>query len=207
MDEFKKLFFKSLIIIFTIAIIIKLIEPVVERQISKIFSDKKISNKIMKESAALGTMVHSLCEDYLYNEDLQCEDKEAISVFNRLRFLLGNIDNIYCIEAPLHSDILKVAGTADCIAEYNGVLSVIDFKTSRKAKREDWIEDYFIQAFFYSAAFFEMTGALPEQIVILVAVRNSFEVQVFKKPFKEMDVYIGKLIEIMKKNPQVIQQH
>ena len=52
-----------------------------------------------------------------------------------------------------------------------------------------------------------MTGALPEQIVILVAVRNSFEVQVFKKPFKEMDIYIGKLIEIMKKNPSVIQQH
>ena len=165
------------------------------------------ANKIMKESAALGTMVHSLCEDYLYNEKLQCEDQEAISVFNRLRFLLGNIDNIYCIEAPLHSDILKVAGTADCIAEYNGVLSVIDFKTSRKPKREDWIEDYFIQAFFYSAAFFEMTGALPEQIVILIAVRNSFEVQIFKKPFKEMDTYIGKLIEIMKKNPSVIQQH
>jgi genome maintenance exonuclease 1 len=165
------------------------------------------ANKIMKESAALGTMVHSLCEDYLYNDKLQCEDQEAISVFNRLRFLLGNINNIYCIEAPLHSDILKVAGTADCIAEYNGVLSVIDFKTSRKPKREDWIEDYFVQAFFYSAAFFEMTGALPEQIVILVAVRNSFEVQVFKKSFKEMDVYIGKLIEIMKKNPSVIQQH
>jgi len=165
------------------------------------------ANKIMKESAALGTMVHSLCEDYLYNDKLQCEDQEAISVFNRLRFLLGNINNIYCIEAPLHSDILKVAGTADCIAEYNGVLSVIDFKTSRKPKREDWIEDYFVQAFFYSAAFFEMTGALPEQIVILVAVRNSFEVQVFKKSFKEMDVYIGKLIEIMKKNPSVCQQY
>ena len=165
------------------------------------------ANKIMKESAALGTMVHSLCEDYLYNEKLKCEDQEAISVFNRLRFLLGNIDNIHGIEIPLHSDILKVAGTADCVAEYNGVLSVIDFKTSRKPKREDWIEDYFIQAFFYSAAFFEMTGALPEQIVILVAVRNSFEVQVFRKPFKEMDIYIGKLIEIMKKNPSVIQQH
>ena len=164
------------------------------------------ANKIMKESAALGTMVHSLCEDYLYNEKLQCEDQEAISVFNRLRFLLGNIDNIYGIEVPLHSDILKVAGTADCVAEYNGVLSVIDFKTSRKPKREDWIEDYFIQAFFYSAAFFEMTGALPEQIVILVAVRNSFEVQVFRKPFKEMDTYIGKLLKIMKRYPSVCQQ-
>ena len=162
--------------------------------------------KIMKESADLGTKVHSLCESYLYNEKLQCNDEEAISVFNRLRFILGNINNIYCLEAPLHSDILKVAGTVDCVAEYNGVLSVIDFKTSRKTKREDWIQDYFIQTFFYAAAFFEMTGALPEQVVVLIAVRDSFEVQVFKKSFKEMDTYIGKLIEIMKKNPSVIQQ-
>ena len=130
---------------------------------------------------------------------------EARGVFNRLRFLLGNINNIVGLEIPLYSDILKLAGTADCIAEYNGVLSVIDFKTSKRAKKEEWIEDYFIQAFFYSAAFFEMTGAIPEQIVILIAVRESFEVQVFKKPFKEMDTYIEKLIQIMKQNPQVIQ--
>ncbi len=167
----------------------------------------KEAARIMKESSELGTKVHSLCEDYLYNDKLQCDDKEAISVFNRLRFMLGNIDNIQCIEAPLHSDILRVAGTADCIAEYNGILSVIDFKTSRKSKREDWIEDYFIQAFFYSAAFFEMTGALPEQIVILIAVRDSFEVQVFKKPLREMDKYIDKLIKIMKQYPSVLQQH
>jgi len=165
------------------------------------------ATKIMKESAALGTKVHDLCERYLYNEKLQCNDKEAISVFNRLRFILGNVNNIYCLEAPLHSDILRVAGTVDCVAEYNGVLSVIDFKTSRKTKKEDWIEDYFIQAFFYSAAFFEMTGAIPEQIVILIAVRDSFEVQVFKKPLKEMEKYIDKLIQIMKKNPSVLQQH
>ena len=120
----------------------------------------------MKESSELGTKVHSLCESYLYNEKLKCDNMEAIDVFNRLRFVLGNINNIYCLEAPLHSDMLRVAGTVDCIAEYNGVLSVIDFKTSRKPKREEWIEDYFIQAFFYSAAFFEMTGAIPEQIVI-----------------------------------------
>ena len=163
--------------------------------------------KIMKESSELGTKVHSLCESYLYNEKLRCDDMEAIDVFNRLRFVLGNINNIYCLEAPLHSDILKVAGTVDCIAEYNGVLSVIDFKTSRKPKKEEWIEDYFIQAFFYSAAFFEMTGAIPEQIVILVAIRNEFDVQVFKKPLKEMEKYIDKLIQIMKKNPFVIQQH
>ena len=165
------------------------------------------ASKIMKESSELGTQVHSLCESYLYNEKLKCDNMEAIDVFNRLRFVLGNINNIYCLEAPLHSDMLRVAGTVDCVAEYNGVLSVIDFKTSRKPKREEWIEDYFIQAFFYSAAFFEMTGAIPEQIVILVAIRNEFDVQVFKKPLRDMEKYIDKLIQIMKKNPSVLQQH
>ena len=163
------------------------------------------ADRIMKESAKLGTAVHDLCERYLSNQNLLMVNDEARGVFNRLRFLLGNIINIVGLEIPLYSDILKLAGTADCIAEYNGVLSVIDFKTSKRAKKEEWIEDYFIQAFFYSAAFFEMTGAIPEQIVILIAVRESFEVQVFKKPFKEMDTYIEKLIQIMKQNPQVIQ--
>ena len=144
------------------------------------------ADRIMKESAKLGTAVHDLCERYLSNQNLLMVNDEARGVFNRLRFLLGNINNIVGLEIPLYSDILKLAGTADCIAEYNGVLSVIDFKTSKRAKKEEWIEDYFIQAFFYSAAFFEMTGAIPEQIVILIAVRESFEVQVFKKPFKEM---------------------
>jgi len=86
-------------------------------------------------------------------------------------------------------------------------LSVIDFKTSRKAKREDWINDYYIQAFFYLHAYFEMTGSCPEQIVILVAVRDNFEIQVFKKSLKEVDIYISKLLEIMKKSPTVTQQY
>tara|TARA_B110000495_G_scaffold49877_1_gene41764 strand:- start:78 stop:758 length:681 start_codon:yes stop_codon:yes gene_type:complete len=168
---------------------------------------EKEANRIIKESTKIGTAVHTLCEDYLLNKNLYCDDKEVLSVFNRLRFMLGNIDNIYGLEIPLYSDILRVAGTADCIADWNGVLSVIDFKTSRKAKREDWIQDYYTQAFFYSAAFFEMTGALPEQVVILVAVRDSFEVQVFKKNHNEMDIYMEKLINIMKTEPYVVQQH
>ena len=163
------------------------------------------AEKITKEASSLGSTVHLLCERYLHNRELKSNDEEAISVFNRLRFLLSNINNIIGLEIPLYSDKLKVAGTTDCIAEYNGVLSVIDFKTSRKPKKEEWIEDYYIQAFFYLVAFFEMTGAIPEQIVILIAVRNSFEVQVFKKSVNEVDIYMDKLIEIMKKDPVVIQ--
>ena len=170
------------------------------------------ADRIVKEASSLGSAVHLLCERYLYNYELRTKvdgyidiDDEAVGIFNRLRFMLGNIDNIYGLEIPLYSDQLRVAGTADCVAEWNGVLSVIDFKTSRKPKKEEWIEDYFIQAFFYSAAFFEMTGALPEQIVILVAIRDEFNVQVFKKPIGEMDIYIDKLIKLMMKDPQVVQ--
>jgi genome maintenance exonuclease 1 len=163
------------------------------------------ANKIMREASTLGTAVHDLCERYLYNYELRSSNDEAISVFNRLRFLLSNVDNIVGLEIPVYSDYLRVAGTTDCIADYNGKLSVIDFKTSKKPKKEEWIEDYYIQAFFYSSAFFEMTGCIPEQIVILIAVRDSFEVQVFKKPISEIDGYIDKLINIMKKEPQVIQ--
>jgi genome maintenance exonuclease 1 len=166
------------------------------------------AQRIMKDSSELGTMVHNLCSQYLSNIPLKCDyPDEAISVFNRLRFILSNVDNIYGLELPLYSDILKVAGTADCVAEYNGVLSVIDFKTSRRAKREAWIQDYYIQAFFYASAFYEMTGALPEQVVILVAVRDTFEIQVFKKSISEVDIYIGKLLKIMKRYPSVCQQY
>lgn len=165
------------------------------------------ANRIIQDSSKLGTAVHDLCEKYLYNTPLPTPNHpEAIEVFNRLRFKLSNIQNIYGLELPLHSDMLKVAGTADCVAEYNGVLSVIDFKTSRKSKKEDWIEDYYIQTMFYAAAFFEMTGALPEQVVILIAVRDSTEVQVFTKSIKEIDTYMDKLLTIMKANPQVLQQ-
>lgn len=163
------------------------------------------ANKIMREASTLGTAVHDLCEQYLYNYKLKTSNNEATGIFNRLRFLLGNIDNIIGLEIPLYSDQLKVAGTADCIAEYNGKLSVIDFKTSKKPKKEGWIEDYYIQAFFYAIAFFERTGVIPEQVVILIAVRDVFEVQVFKKSMDELDTYIDKLIDIMKKDPQVIQ--
>ena len=164
----------------------------------------KEANKIVKESSAIGTAVHDLCEKYLYNSPLKCDIPEAVEVFNRLRFKLSNINNIYGLEIPLHSDKLRVAGTSDCVAEYNGVLSVIDFKTSRRIKREEWIEDYYIQTMFYAAAFFEMTGAVPEQVVILIAVRESNEVQVFTKSIKEIDVYMEKLLTMMKRNPHLV---
>ena len=166
---------------------------------------EKEAKRISQESMRIGTAVHQMCEFYLSNYiiKLKDEDKKIVDTFNRLRFLLGNINNIVGNEIALFSDLLRVAGTADCIAEYNGVPSIIDFKTSRKPKKEEWIDDYYMQTFAYKLMFEEMTGIEIQQIVILVACVESFDVQVFKKPAKDADEWLEKLVKIMKANPHV----
>ena len=166
---------------------------------------EKEAKRISQDSMRIGTAVHQMAEFYLSNYiiKLKDEDKKIVDTFNRLRFLLGNINNIVGLEIPLFSDLLRVAGTADCIAEYNGVPSIIDFKTSRKPKKEEWIDDYYMQTFAYKLMFEEMTGIEIKQIVILVACVEQFEVQVFKKPAKDSDKYLTKLVNIMKENPHI----
>ena len=166
---------------------------------------EKEAKRISQESMRIGTAVHQMCEFYLSNYiiKLKDEDKKIVDTFNRLRFLLGNINNIVGNEVALYSDLLRVAGTADCIAEYNGVPSVIDFKTSRKPKKEVWIDDYYMQTFAYKLMFEEMTGIEIKQVVILVACIDQFDVQVFKKPAKDSVKYLTKLVNIMKDNPHI----
>ena len=166
---------------------------------------EKEAKRISKESMRIGTAVHQMAEFYLSNYiiKLKNEEKKIVDTFNRLRFLLGNINNIVGVEIPLFSDVLRIAGTTDCIAEYNGELSVIDFKTSRRPKKEEWIDDYYMQTFAYKLMFEEMTGIEIKQIVILVACVESFDVQVFKKPAKDADEWLEKLVKIMKDNPHV----
>ena len=164
---------------------------------------EKKAKQISQESARIGTIVHQLCEIYLSNFPIQFDKVEKVirDTFNRMRFLLGNINNIVGTEIPLFSDLLRVAGTTDCIAEYNGELSIIDFKTSRKPKKEEWIDDYYMQTFAYKLMFEEMTGVEIKQIVILVACIDQFDVQVFKKPASDADKYLNMLVDIMKENP------
>ena len=166
---------------------------------------EKEAKRISKEAARIGTAVHQMAEFYLsnYTVKLDKEERKIIDTFNRLRFLLGNINNIVGLEIPLFSDLLRIAGTTDCIAEYNGQLSIIDFKTSRKPKKEEWSDDYFMQTFAYKLMFEEMTGVEIKQIVILVACTETFDVQVFKKPAKDADEWLTKLINIMKENPHI----
>ena len=166
---------------------------------------EKEAKRISQESMRIGTAVHQMCEIYLNNLVVKLDKSEKVirDTFNRIRFLLGNIDNIVGTEITLYSDLLRVAGTTDCIAEYNGVPSVIDFKTSRKPKKEEWIDDYYMQTFAYKLMFEEMTGVEIKQVVILIACVDQFDVQVFKKPASDSDKYLTKLIKIMKANPHI----
>ena len=166
---------------------------------------EKEAKRISQESMRIGTAVHQMCEIYLNNLVVKLDKSEKVirDTFNRMRFLLGNIDNIVGTEIALYSDLLRVAGTTDCIAEYNGVPSIIDFKTSRKPKKEEWIDDYYMQTFAYKLMFEEMTGVEIKQVVILIACVDQFDVQVFKKPASDSDKYLTKLIKIMKANPHI----
>ena len=143
-----------------------------------------VANYVARKAANRGTAVHHMCEDYLNNDfDEEKHKKKFLPyvLFNQLReSLLRKVNNIYSQEAGLYSDKYKVAGRVDCIAEYDGKLSIIDFKTSSKERSDEWNESYYIQASAYAEMFEERTGIGINQIAILVVTEDGV-VQEFVK--------------------------
>ena len=129
------------------------------------------ANRISSRASSRGTRIHQLCEDYLKLGEVVPDIFDA-EMFNTIRPLLDDIDNIHCLETPLWSDHLQVAGTVDCIGEFQGRLSVIDFKTASKPKDREDIYHYFMQCAAYSVAFEERTGIPIGRLVIIMAVDN-----------------------------------
>jgi genome maintenance exonuclease 1 len=129
------------------------------------------ANKISGRASARGTRIHSLCESYLRGEPTYPDIFDA-EMFGSITDWLSDINNIHALEDPLYSDFLQVAGTVDCIAEFQGKLSVIDFKTSSKPKDRDDIHSYFMQTAAYAVAFEERTGIPIGRLVIIMAVDN-----------------------------------
>ena len=127
------------------------------------------ANRISGRASARGTRIHQYCEDYLRGNIFEA-DMFDLQMFNSIKPLLDQVDNIHCLETPLWSDFLQVAGTVDCIAEFQGKLSVIDFKTSSKPKDRDDIHNYFMQTAAYAVAFEERTGIPIGRLVIIMAV-------------------------------------
>ena len=129
------------------------------------------ANRVSARASARGTRIHQYCEDYLRGNLFEM-DMFDTEMFNSIKFLLDQVDNIHCLETPLWSDHLQVAGTVDCIGEFNGKLTVIDFKTASKPKDREDIYHYFMQCAAYSVAFEERTGIPIGRLVILMAVDN-----------------------------------
>ena len=157
-----------------------------------------VANYVARKAANRGTSVHHMCEDYINNDfDEEKHKKKFLPyvLFNQLReSVLQKIDNVNAQECGLYSDKYKVAGRVDCIAEYEGKLSIIDFKTSSKERSDDWNESYYIQASAYAEMFEERTKISIDQVVILVVTEDGV-VQEFVKNKTE---YLPLLSDVIK---------
>ena len=139
-----------------------------------------VANQVMRQAASRGTAVHTLIENYLNNEELSKQAVLPVALFVTMKSELDNINNIRIQEGGLYSDKLGVAGRVDCIAEYKGKISVIDFKTSTKEKKEESVENYFIQGSAYCEMYEERFLQPIEQVVILIVTEDG-AVQTFIK--------------------------
>ncbi len=151
---------------------------------------------ITKQAQDIGTQSHKMIEDYL-NKVLSFEEFDLLPTahFNNLKPFLENISNVICIEQRMYSDELKVAGTSDLIAEYNGILSIIDYKTKRKPQIDEHMYEYYLQTTCYAHMFKEATGEKINQVVILV----SSEKNTRQEFVKTCDDYVEPMLERVEK--------
>jgi len=164
---------------------------------------KKVGNeeadRITKAATRRGTDMHTLTEHYLKN-DQELPEVPPISefLFKIAKGELSKINNIYALEGPLYSKELGIAGTVDCIAEYDGELAIIDFKTSKKPKPRKWIEHYFVQAMAYGCMLYEMKGIPIKKLVIIMSCENGecvvYEENDKEKYIKLLSKYIQKFV-------------
>tara|TARA_B100000287_G_scaffold152800_1_gene144409 strand:- start:978 stop:1658 length:681 start_codon:yes stop_codon:yes gene_type:complete len=148
------------------------------------------ADKITKAATSRGTDMHTLAENYLLNKDLPTVQPLSDLLFKQAKPKLNLIDNIHAIEKPLYSLKLGVAGTVDCIAEYEGELAIIDFKSSKKPKPRNWIDHYFVQCAAYACMLYEMKDIPVKKFVIIMSCENG-EVVVYEEYDK------GKYIKLL----------
>lgn len=159
---------------------------------------EKVATQITKQASARGTSIHKLCEHYILGtmDDVKIMPSNKEMFSSMANHLAETIGKVYAVEGFLYSDFLRAAGQVDMIAEYNGVLSVVDFKTSKKKKNPDWIENYFVQEAAYSFMFEERTQLQVGQLVTVIGVDGEDEPQVFIKNTKERNQYLLKFLEL-----------
>ena len=136
------------------------------------------ANRISRAASGRGTKLHNAVEKYLLNEmsdmKMQTMMPDTKELFLKVKpFLDNHIGDIYGIEQPLYSDKLRIAGRCDCIAEWEGELSIVDWKTSTRVKEKEYIQNYFMQCSAYAEMFEERTGKPIKQIVVAIAVEDT----------------------------------
>lgn len=160
------------------------------------------ANQISSQASRRGTRIHQLCEDYINGSEI---DTSKYNINDAVNFKLlkqeidNNIDNVYVQETRMYSDYLRMAGTVDCIAEWKGKLSVIDFKTARKAKNRNQIDHYFCQATAYAIMCEERFNIPVNRIVLLISVDDDYP-QVFED---RRNHYVDKLLQVREQYKQL----
>lgn len=134
------------------------------------------ANRISRAASGRGNRVHNLAEKYLRNEkiEIRSEMPDSLVMFRSLMPHMQRINNIHYIEEILWSEKIGLAGRVDLIAEWDGVLSVIDFKTSKRIKTKEDVPEYFAQCTAYSMMYEEQVGFPIDQIVVIMAVESAF---------------------------------
>ena len=154
------------------------------------------AERITKAATSRGTDMHTLVEYHLKNEKLPEVQPISDFLFKIAKTDLNRINNIYALEGSLYSKQLGIAGTVDCIAEYDGELAIIDFKTSKKPKPREWIEHYFVQCMAYGCMLYELTGISVKKLVIIMSCENG-ECVVYEE--RDKSKYIKLLTEYIRK--------
>lgn len=152
------------------------------------------NKKTSEEATRRGTALHTMIEEHLNKDELTVVDDKTKQLFEQMLPNLNKINKVVAQETQLISDTLRMAGRFDCIGEYEGVLSVIDFKSARTARKEEWIGNYFEQTAAYAYMWLENTGIEIPQVVILVSAEDGIT-QVFKKTPEEYKTKLGKAIK------------
>ena len=156
------------------------------------------ADRITKAATSRGTDMHTLVEHHLKNEKLPEVQPLSDFLFKIAKSDLNRINNIYALEGSLYSKQLGIAGTVDCIGEYDGELAIIDFKTSKKPKPREWIEHYFVQCMAYGCMLYELTGISVKKLVIIMACENGecivYEERDKAKYIKLLTEYIRKFV-------------
>ena len=154
---------------------------------------ENVANWEMGRAARRGTATHNLIENYIKGEPLTEKSVLPLGLFKLMKPYVDKIENIHCLETVLYSSKYKLAGQVDCIAEYDGELSVIDFKTANKERKVEWIENYFLQCTAYGLMYEELFEKPIKKIVLIIGGEDGTMVT----HVRNKEDYIPKLEEVV----------